>query len=89
MERGATTAERRLSEQIRHAAICEIDARALPDVELASVLGLSQTALYLLRLKERWPLAVSVYVAESLGLHIDVTIGENGDNGASAEARAS
>lgn len=82
-----STAERRLSEQVRRAALSEIEARSLSDEELAPILGLSQTVLYLLSLRESWPLSLSVHVAEALGLHVDITISANG-GGASPEARA-
>lgn len=85
--RSESTAERRLSEQVRQAAREEIEARSLSEEELAVILDMSQTALYLLSLKESWPLALSVYVAEALDLRVDVTISANG-SGAPQEARA-
>lgn len=73
--------ERRLSEEIRQAALYEIDARALDEEQLSSILGLSQTAVYLLSLKTSWPLPVSVLVADALGLRVEVTVSGNGHNG--------
>lgn len=85
--RSESRAERRLSEQVRQAALDEIEARELSDEELATTLGFSQTALYSIRLTESWPLALSVHVAEALGLWVEVKI-ENGGNGAPRQARA-
>lgn len=85
--RSSYVAQRRLSEQIRQAALNEIEARSLGEEDLAEALGLSQTAVYLLSLKESWPLAVSVQIADALGLHVDVTISENG-GATPPEARA-
>lgn len=82
-----SSAERRLSAEVRQAALTEIEARSLSNEELASMIGFSQTALYLLTLHESWPLALSVQIAEALGLRVEVRISENGD-GPSAEARA-
>jgi hypothetical protein len=72
--RSSDTAEKRLSGNVRQAALDEIRARSLDEEQLASILGVSQTVVYLLWLKESWPLPVSVRVADALGLHVDVTI---------------
>jgi hypothetical protein len=78
---------RLLSEQVREATRVEIESRAIGDEELASLLGLSQTALYSLSLKDTWPLDLSVRIAEVLGLQVELRISPNGD-GVHPEARA-
>jgi hypothetical protein len=79
--------ERSLSDQIRMAALAELDARAITEQELAQLLGVSEAAVFLLSLKERWPLAVSIQVAEKLGLHIEMKI-SNKTNEMASGARA-
>jgi hypothetical protein len=71
--------EKSLSAQIRLAALAELDARAITEQELAQLLGVSEAAVFLLSLKERWPLAVSIQVAEKLGLHIEMRISDKND----------
>lgn len=89
IEHRGVTATQRLARQVREAALREIDSRSLPEDELASLLGLPRTALYMLKLKESWPLSTSVHVAEALGLRVDVTIGGSGDGASETPPAAS
>lgn len=85
---GASSAsELLLSERIRQAALTQIQERNLSHEQLAKILGIPETGVYLLSLKESWPLHVSVRVAEALGLEVELTIGQNG-GGVAAEDRA-